>query len=71
MWIWICGWNNGASHWADSDRCFSVSRKRFKTKKDAEKALKAHQKRAHHYWEGWGVMPQFGSVRKVHGNRKG
>jgi len=70
-WIWICSWHNGASHWADSDRCLASSRKPLKTKEAAEQALARHQKRARHqFWEGWGVMPKFGEVRQIHGNTK-
>ena len=71
-WIWGCGWHNGASHWEDSDRCLSGSRRPVKTKEAAEQALARHQRQKQHgrFWEGWGSCPEFGWVRKVHGNIK-
>lgn len=61
-WIWGCMWENGASHWADGERCLAGSRRTVKSESAVMKQAAAHERRTGHHGSTW--------VRKVHGNLK-
>lgn len=48
MWYWSCHWENNASDWKDSHRCIAHSKKGFKNREEAERALHSHERRSGH-----------------------
>lgn len=62
-----CGAENGASHFADRDRCLWESRFKYHKKENADIAASRHHCGIR--WEGWGYHSiRKPDVRKLHGN---
>jgi len=60
-WVWYCDWDNGASHWEDSESCHAGSRKPT-SKQAAQAALDKHQYSLHHMFGRFG---RFGGLRQL------
>lgn len=68
--VWSCNWEDGASSFKDFCRCCSASRKKLKTREEAERAAFVHERRSGHH--GWTYVADIGrrKLRRGRGYRR-